>query len=273
MTITASLPVTTILSESQREQFIRDGYAVVRGLIPPDVVETTRERLLEAMAIDPADPPTWAGKNVSSDLEVIALTEPCRNAGVEAVAAELAGPHFLPGVCFSPLLKSRGITPEVVGGYIPVLTFPTPGPHRFEPPTGYHIDGMDATTLWPEHSFLVVFAYLTDTADYGGATAVRPGSHRQVFEHWLTTGHPGSTDPPDLPYADPVPMPGQAGDVIFMHYLAVHSGSANHSDHIRVGLNSAVMPDPAHPYQPKSGPPQPDWTPLDWTLRTDTLAA
>ena len=39
-------------------------------------------------------------------------------------------------------------------------------------------------------------------------------------------------------------MAGGAGDVIFMHYLTVHSGSANRSDRIRVGLNTAVMPDP-----------------------------
>lgn len=56
-----------------------------------------------------------------------------------------------------------------------------------------------------------------------------------------------------------------------MHYLLVHSGSANHADRIRVGLNTAVMPDPAHPYQRRQGSPQPDWTPLDHTLRTDNL--
>ena len=48
-----------------------------------------------------------------------------------------------------------------------------------------------------------------------------------MFEHWLSTGDRGSTSPPDLPYADPVPMPGKAGDVIFMHYLTVHSASSN----------------------------------------------
>ena len=47
---------------------------------------------------------------------------------------------------------------------------------------------MHAVTVWPDKFFLVVFAYLSDTAEYGGATTVRPGSHRQVFEHWLATG-------------------------------------------------------------------------------------
>src|SRR5207302_1569224 len=76
---------------------------------------------------------------------------------------------------------------------------------------------------------------------------------------------------PVLRFPEPVPVSGAAGDVILMHYLTVHSGSANRSGHIRMGLNTAVLPDPAHPYQRKSGPPRPDWTPLDRTLRTDDL--
>ncbi len=260
------------LTQVQREQFIQDGFVQVSGLIPEEVVATTREKLLAALAIDPQDPQTWAGKNLSSDHAVIQITTPCRTPAVELVAEELVGPYFLPEYCHSPYLESRGVTPAIMRGYIPVLNFPTPGPKVFEKPAHYHIDGMHLTTLWPGKFFLVVFAYLTDTAEYGGATTVLPGSHRQVFTHWAQQNHPGSTHPPtDLAYAEPMPLPGRAGDVLFLHYLLVHSGSANHSDHIRVGLNTAVMPDPEHPYRRKSGPPQPDWTPLDWTLRTDNL--
>ncbi len=265
-------PIQPILSAEQREQFIRDGYLRVSGLIPSGVVQTTYAGLLERMGVRPDDPATWAGKSMSTDLDAIALTESCRTSGIEAVASELVGPDFIPGVTYSPFLDSRGVSPAVLRGFIPVLSFPQPGPLVFEPPTtGYHIDGMHAVTLWPGKFFLVVFAYLSDTADYGGATTVRPGSHRQVFEHWRATGDMGNTAPPALAYAAPVPLPGKAGDVIFMHYLLVHSGSANHAAHIRVGLNTAVMPDSERPYQPKRGSPHPDWTPLDWTLRTDTL--
>ncbi len=40
-----------------------------------------------------------------------------------------------------------------------------------------------------------------------------------------------------------------------MHYLMVHSGSTNHADIVRVGLNTSVVPDPAHPYTLRSGAP------------------
>ncbi len=266
----AEVMQNSLISAAQREQFIADGYMVVSGLIPDAVVEATRRQLLDALNIDPQDPTTWTAEPVSRDLKAIALTAACRTEAIEEVAQELAGAGFVRGVTYSPFLESQGLTQDTWHGFIPVLNYPTPGPRLFEPPRGYHIDGMHTVTLWPGKLFLVVFAYLTDTAEYGGATTVRPGSHRQVFEHWRSAGDPGNTAPPDLPYADPVPLPGKAGDVIFMHYLMVHSGSSNHSDHIRVGLNTTVLPDPARPYQQKTGPPQPDWTPLDYTLRTDT---
>jgi hypothetical protein len=259
------------ISEEQKQQFIREGYLIARGLLPEKIVVATRDRLLTALEIDANDPATWAGKAVSAAPAAIALTVPCRTDDVEAIAEQLVGPQFVRGLCRSPYLESRGVSPATVQGYIPVLNFPTPGPREFQKPTGYHIDGMHLTTLWPVHHFLVVFAYLTNVADYGGATTVLPGSHRQVFEHWVREGHPGSTHPPDLDFAEPVPLPGSAGDVIFMHYLMVHSGSANHSDQIRVGLNTAVMPDSAFPYPRKQGAPEPSWTPLDYTLRTDML--
>lgn len=259
------------ISEEQKQHFIEQGYLIARGLLPEQTVIATREAILKTLEIDAQNPATWAGKNVTDNLHAIAQTVPCRTDAVEAVAEQLVGPHFVRGLCRSPYLESRGVTPSTVQGYIPVLNFPTPGPREFQKPTGYHIDGMHLTTLWPVHHFLVVFAYLTDVADYGGATTLLPGSHRQVFEHWVRADHPGSTHPPALDYAEPVPMPGSAGDVIFMHYLTVHSGSLNHSDHIRVGLNTAVMPDAAHPYQRKTGVPQSDWTPLDYTLRTDEI--
>jgi hypothetical protein len=261
------------LRPAEIEHFVHEGYVVARGLLSPDLVRKTHDGLLDVLGIDPADPATWAGKDYVSDPTAIALTAACRTDAVEAVAEDLAGPHFLRGRAFSPFLEARGVGDPHIDGSIPVLNFPTPGPRRFEPPRGYHIDGARFTTLWPVYHYLIVFAYLSDTADYGGATTVLPGSHRQVFEHWHREGHPGSTVPPPLRYRDPVPLVGAAGDVIFMHYLLVHSGSANHSAHIRVGLNTVVLPDPGAPYQRKPGPPTPDWTPLDHTLRTNSPAS
>ncbi len=260
---------TPDLKEDQIQQFVQDGYLVARNLLHSDIVATTRDELLKALSIDPSDPETWKGKGISADPSILALTVKCRTEEVETIAEQLVGPHFIPNLCHSPYLESQGVSPAIMPGYIPVINFPSPGPMEFQKPASYHIDGMHLATLWPGKHYLIIFAYLTDVAVYGGATTILPRSHRRVFEYWVQSGLPGSTNPPDLNYTDPVPLPGNAGDVIFMHYLTVHSGSPNHSLQIRMGLNTAVMPDPAHPYLRKSGSPQTDWTPLDYSLRTD----
>lgn len=265
------------LTDAQKQQFIRDGYVRVPGLLPVNLVAQTKMRLLESLGIHENDLQTWQNKPSYPDEDaVLATTVPARTPTFEMVAEQLVGPDFLRGVCYSPFLDERNKHPVIRGGFIPVLTYPTPSaaaPRTFTPParSGYHIDGGDPVTTWPGLNFLAVMAYLSDTPAYGGATVVRPGSHRQVFAHWVGTGDRGSRRVPDLPFADPVPVEARAGDVVFMHYLLVHSGSANHADHIRVGMNTAVMPNPARPYRPQSGPPQPGWTPLDHTLRTDNI--
>jgi hypothetical protein len=239
------------LTGAQIEAFVRDGYLAVPGLIPPEIVEESRAKMWDALGISPDDPSTWPESSIIVPHEVNPMMAPCRTPAVEAAAEQLAGPNFLRG-----------------GGFSPVLNFPRPGPPEFEP-LGFHIDGIDESTLWPEKRYLVMLAYLTDASEYGGALAVRPGSHRQAFLHWIETdsGPNGSTVPPDLPYDDPVPVPGEAGDVVFLHYLLVHASSRNRASRVRVALNGTIRPDPARPYERKSGPPQPGWTPIDRTLK------
>jgi hypothetical protein len=104
---------------------------------------------------------------------------------------------------------------------------------------------------------------------------VRPGSHRQLFEH----GYPQYRSAPDaivsklpgLSYRPPVALEGQAGDVLFMHHLLGSTGSASHDDHIRYGLNGSISVDRNKPYRRRIGGPEADETPLDHTLRVDTL--
>ena len=261
------------LSDAQREQFVQDGYVIVPGLLPPDAVTLVRDRLLEATGQRQDDPATW-NRSATVLFDLCPLTTPCWTDELLDVSTELAGPHVHRGKLFSPYRENQGLDPYTEG-YVPVLNYPTLGPQKFEEPNGYHLDGMHRVTLFPNLLYLVVFAYLNDVPAYGGATAAWPGSHRKLFQHWLgrETGENGSIPDhtPDIDLGRPVPMSGQAGDVIFMHYLLAHSGSANHAAQIRIGLNSSIHPDAAHPYVRKNGPPQPGWTPIDWTLRTDNL--
>jgi len=264
--ITVSHP---LLTEEQKLQFVRDGYVKVSGILSPELVETTKANLFDRLGINPDNPETWQGKpTVPADEEAIRLTVPCRNDAFEAVVEQLVGPHFVRSITYSPFTTEHFGYPTT-HGFIPVLNYPKPGPKEYvRPEQGYHIDGGDQyVTRLPDKNFLAVMAYLTDVTEYGGATVVCPGSHRQVFEAWTKSGEKPSTRPPSgIDYAPAIPVIVKAGDVVFMHYLLVHASSANHADIIRVGMNTAVWPAPAKPYIPKKGSPTADWSPMDWTL-------
>lgn len=257
----------SILSEEQKAQFIRDGYLIVRGLIPDAVVRETRADLMESLGVILDDSATWKSREEVGRWMWTAgpLTEKCRSREVEQVVGELVGPHFLRGVSFHPGKESVGL-PSRENGYIPVLVSPRVDGRDVMPPISWHVDGINGTDIMPNVLMMVIFVYLTDTAADGGATTVRPGSHSQLFQHWSKNGM-GPID--DLEYADAVSVSGEAGDVIFFHYLLVHRGSQNHSPHLRVGLNTAVHQDPARPYRLKTGAPDETWTPFDHTLRSE----
>lgn len=257
------------LGNEQIEQFVRDGFVLVSGLIPPEIVAATRDALLDERA-QATESGSGASKDPARFLRLMELSAPCRTDAMEATVEQLVGPRFLRGMTYSPFLETMGAEAKLYRGFIPVLRDPQPGPREFVAPASYHVDGIHRVTVWPESLYLVVFTYLTDVTAYGGATAVRPGSHRQVFDYWRAQDTPDTSVLPDLPYAAPIPVPGKAGDTIFMHYLMVHSGSTNQADVVRVGLNTSVVPDPAHPYRSRTGAPTSDWTPLDRTLRTDS---
>ena len=112
--VTTDTAAHPIISSEQQVQFIRDGYVRVSGLIPSETVQATRAGLLERMGVAPDDPTTWAGRAMSTDPNAIAFTESCRTPALEAAAAELVGPDFIPGVTYSPFLDSQGVTPAVL---------------------------------------------------------------------------------------------------------------------------------------------------------------
>jgi hypothetical protein len=269
------------LTADQREQFVRDGFVRVSGLIPAGTVTSTRDAIASALGLDESDPRTWEGKPTTAG-ELWEPTVACQTPEMFRAAEELVGPRFSRDPRgYSPYREARGLDPWMEG-FIPVLRYPEPGPVPASGPrlTGWHIDGLNYTTFWPVHRYLVVFIYLVDVSAQGGATIVLPGSHRQVFEQGYpqhqdspdglvnTTG-----DVPDLPYRAPLALEGAAGDVVFMHYLLGHSGSANYDRHIRYGLNGSIKPDPEQPYRRRDGAPDADWTPFDYTMRVDNLRA
>jgi hypothetical protein len=268
--------MSNILSAEQREQFIRDGYVVVSGLVPEEIINETREKLCEAMGLSLTDSSTWPTEERMIPFETAELTNGCRTEKMDDAVEELVGDFLLRGQCISSVLDIQGKDPYIKG-FLPVIAFPREGEKRFDAENhngaGYHIDGIHFTTLWPAKILMVAMVYLHDVESYGGATVVSPGSHRLVFEHWQSRGELPEWKEimADLDYPAPVAIAGKAGDVVFMHYLAVHSGSPNYDNKVRLAINANFTSDPQKAYEVKSGPPTDEWTPLDYTLRTDNI--
>jgi hypothetical protein len=90
-----------------------------------------------------------------------------------------------------PVLEALSAPATLHPSFIPVLRDPQPGPRAFASPEhGYHIDGIHRVSVLQESACLVVFVCLTDVAEYGGATVVRPASHRRAFDYWRAQAAP-----------------------------------------------------------------------------------
>ena len=262
-----------VLTAEQLDQFVTQGYVVLRGAIPPVIVERTREGILGSLGMTQGDSSTWKREQrVLGDHWP--YTVDCMTSAVYGAAEQICGPNIHRGEINSPYREAIGLDP-LMGGFIPVLNYPINGKPEFHSPSSHHIDGMHHCTLWPRFMYLVVFGYLTDTDAYDGAPALWPGAHRRVFEHWWPKhGLEAGRIPdhvPGLDFGEAIPFVGRAGDVLLMHYLMPHDGTPNFGDHIRVGINSSIVPAAEQPYRPKLGSPDDSWLPMDYTLRTDNL--
>ena len=252
------------LSQAQKNAFIENGFVVVRNLLDSERITKCRNLFQEQTGLVFDDANTWP--------EGVTDWHPIRDEGfewdhdlaiapeIQEIVHELAGPHVhLPR-------------------FSPVLRLPQPGPKVHEM-KGVHIDAKyRGITPYPSELYLIVFGYLTDVDHpYDAPFSAYPGSPRKVFEYSQQPGvdlgeeyKPKGASLPDLDYGDPIGITGKAGDVIFAHFLLAHSPSFNRGDHVRFGVRGEAKA-PDFEYVPKTGEPQDDWTPIDWSLRTDNL--
>ncbi len=84
----------------------------------------------------------------------------------------------------------------------------------------------------PRRMLVSFWLWLTDVTIDRGPFMFRPGSHRQIAEHWGDDGAHAenplmSNQLPALAYAEPVPVLAKAGQVSALTTATVHSGSVN----------------------------------------------
>ena len=177
--------------ESSREQLHRDGYALLRGAIPPDWLEELRATF-DAGVRPSQDWPvprqsTWRHSMVDLDARVQAV---CRLPAVLGVVGELIGNRF-----FLSQVEGR----EPLGGH------------------GHQTLHRDMSAQRPGDS-VGALVFFDDFGSNNGATRIVPGSHRPVADAPAFDFHDESGS---------VQIAGKAGDILVFDVDLVHGASLN----------------------------------------------
>lgn len=218
-----------MLSDDEIASFERDGFAVVRGAVPGDVVaecQAQLDALLQEQGVDGGDPATWTQPVVRLDCP---CTPAFREAGTQPVLWD----------AYDQLIgRDRWVKAPGVGGTVPVRF-----PHPDDPgDAGWHIDGsfvldgvygLDLTSR--ERGLLALFL-LTDVGERDAPTELKVGSHLDLPAVLQGFGERGGTFlevaqafPDTIEHRPSAFATGQAGDVLLCHPFLVHRATWPHT--------------------------------------------
>ena len=213
-----------MLSDEQLRRFAFDGYLVVPGVVPENLLAAVDEEIDALLDADP--PPNGAvGKHfwfLPPD-RLPAADTALRRSGALDIAAGLVAPNAL----------DHGLDHIQIALNIP------PFLHK---PGGPHIDGHGPGQDPPRSFTMLAGIYLVDELDeMAGNLWVWPGSHlvhQRLFHERGTRaltgvgGHALSLDPP--PQLGPrVPVMARRGDLLLAHFLLGHNTGGNTTDRVR----------------------------------------
>lgn len=223
----------TTLKPAELEQFLRDGYVLIRNAFPRELAEKVLPILWAASSFDPKDSKTWKSAlavvpKVLHDEPIPQIYSPRVIGAIEDLVG--AGRYHRPGGT----------------GYL-VINFPgfATGPWKMY---GGHVDGnffhhhIDSR----EQGLVALFMY-TDIAPAGGGTGIRVGSHK-VTAHVLADAEPNGLSCADLcktveeatRHLPEIEAIGNAGDLLVMHPFTFHGSSTNLSERPRMASNMCV---------------------------------
>lgn len=220
-----------VLSKDEVEQFVEDGYVVLREAFPRDVARRVREFLWNEMGLSPGDPSGWKQPVVH-------------------IKKTFEGPPF--SESFTPRLYGAldGVMGE--GRWIPVrglgwwpVAFPGfDEPPWHEPKDGWHIDGIQFHHhVHSRDQGLLPIFLLSDIGPGDGGTAIDLGSHK-IAARILNEAEPGGLEVGELckrvaahPFKKVIETNGQAGDIALMHPFMRHARSPNTGTSVRFICN------------------------------------
>jgi hypothetical protein len=221
-----------MLSRSEVESFVADGYVAIRGAVPADVVRGCQRMIWSELGrhgVTADDPGTWTAPVVR-----IACPEggPFTEAGTQPALWE----------AFDQLIGAgRWWRRPGVGGTIPVR-FPSladPGDAGWHIEASYQRDGHQQVNVNSRARGLLVLYLLSDVDDASAPTRIRPGSHLDAARVLAPAGDDGldwleaATAAAEASAGrHTVLATGAAGDVFICHPFLVHAASWPHRGRI-----------------------------------------
>ena len=219
------------LSQEQIEQYHKDGYLLVSGLIPEDVVVRAESAMWRLMDMDADDPTTW--NRVPSDAD-----EYVEGRGV-VIFNGVTDPDLMACASESYLTVVAQLLGEPVGSLHPPEAVHTQNLLRRDVAWSLprpHVDGIPKEHMhrtFPGPYRIASLVYLSDTEHRGGNTFAWPRSHTRIrklaesdpvaYEHLYDL----NKDVPSLDLGEPIELQPRRGDILFFQHLFGHNGSAN----------------------------------------------
>ena len=216
------------LSSEQIRQYRRDGYLLVSGLIPDELVRGAYAGMWESLGADPGAPGTWA---ILGPQPHLLRDERFIRTYTDAMLAAAA--QLLSGDVSTMTRPTHGLTINRV----PVST-----PWRvYQAHVDRSLPEMRQRTF-PRRPRIGALTFLTDVRRHGGGTIVWPGSHnvleacarKDSGKYKLVASLNADLD--QIPLGAAVELTPSRGDVLFHHNLCVHASSDNVSDRPRLAI-------------------------------------
>lgn len=223
------------LSAAEIEQFWREGYLLLRGILSPAEAEHYRQRILDVLPRDLTIPPEWHAW--------MGRIKPYRANHDHTWDTPELLPLFINEKLYAVMAQLFGRPDLRVGDGSLGITLRNDSHRDRARSQGLHIDcsvpdDVDNFLLTPEEVQLGGCYYLTDVEPDGGGIHVVPGGHRIVEEE--ARAHPQGRQLhdrwSDLEHLQSVEVTGGAGDFALLHHLMPHGASHNRRPTARVAM-------------------------------------
>ena len=218
------------LTEDQKRDFVQNGFLHVADVVPPRLVARARRAINNSLGdgIDPEQIVRFNNQTfcpeLGDDPRLLRLaTTPEVWSHVRALLG--AGRVIRPKSCQIALRFPRpeGTPRQIVGGHI----------------DGYHTreNGVPDDGIVRSFTLLLGIMLSDVPASFSGNFTALPGTHRRLAryfrDHGVNTLDGGSVESLGLRLPKPVPVTGEAGDIVLAHYQMAHTVSPNLSGDIR----------------------------------------